>query len=529
MAELLKRDYDVVVLKVEANRAATQSPSREPQVRFTLQYHESATLVDGPVWEFSSDSIAPPVPERRMARGLAPDIVLPQAMLDHLRGWFQQHTDGTKPLWVHLVKPYGLLRLVAWERVLGHALDVPILMLPDFLFPPPREALQTLDVVLCGSAPLGHEEASVHVAMVEAARAVLGGCDGQRRVHLHVFADRDIAVQLAATWQSEGLLGHRITLYDCDDAEPYVLEDPSSRLVDQTGALRSPWLLWMRQALLGQGVDVVHFVCHGWLSRERGALLFAQSPLQRTDRYLAGPVGAVELGTFLTQVGAWSTAFTALPDNHSDAGLRWLADEIAQSRPGPLLVHTVREDPAATALAEGYAFVYALEPRPAPKSTALLLYCQPYLSSDAVKAAATDVAWAQLRALRGPFSSPRFRGMAPSASSAAAVAAQTVATRSPFASVARSPLQQTVATWPLADSPLDRYFAGGDKVSSVVASTERFVEQVHLRLQQEVRDRGSEPSAAERARMLDTAKTLAKLREAVAEIESRVLKPGESE
>jgi hypothetical protein len=483
MAELLKQQYDVIVLQVQAGVGLGASRgSRESLVRFTLQYHEGARLVDGPRWECLLGSLVPLELDRSTTRGPGPSITLPEPLISGLRGWFEEYristeTEGRfdRPLWVHLVKPYGLLRIVPWERVLGEALGLPILMLPDFIFPPPREAMSMLDVVLCGSAPLGFENWSVHQAMQEAADRILECVAAGRRVRLHVFADGDIAQWLSDQWQADGRLGTTIIVHDHDLAAPYVSEDTSSRLVDETGRLRSPWLLWMREALKDVAVDVVHLVCHGHFAANRGALLFAQSPLERTDRYLAGPVSATELGTFLTQTGAWSTVFTCLPDNHSALGLRWLADEIAQSRPGPMMMHTRGLDPGGQALAAGYSFLYGRDRGAPPRSTALFLYCQPYLEAGLV-----DVP-----------------------------------------SIARNVLQQDAAARSSREaSPLDSFF-GGEHVSRLVASTERFTEQVELRYQQLARDELLPSGGARAPQVQATFDTLAKLRAAVADVEAR--------
>ncbi len=496
MAEQIKREYDIVVLRVQAGVGLGASAgSRESLVRFTLQYHEEAALVDGPRWEFLLSQIVPLELDRTMTRGPGPQVALPAALHDGLRDWFADKTQGKRPLWVHLVKPYGLLRIVPWELLLGQALARPILMLPDFIFPPPREAMHVLDVALCGSAPLGYEGHSVWKALQQAADRILGGAGNGRRVRLHVFTDRDIGESLAASWKADGRLGSQIVVHDTALAAPYVAEDLSSRLVDAAGTLRSPWLLWMCKVLAAQAVDVVHFVCHGHLTRERGALLFAQSPLERSERYLAGPVGAAELGTFLTRVGAWSTVFSSIPDNHSAPGLRWLADEIAQSRPGPLMMHNLGVDPGAEALAAGYAFLYGLEPQPAPASCALFIYCQPYLEADVV----------------------RFSGGVRSRS----MGTKDGTTAMPFA---RNALQQRAAAFALEQSPLDRFF-GAERVSSLVASTERFAEQVQLKYQQLARDDLLPAGGARTAEVDATFDTLAKLRAAVAGIEARVPSP----
>ena len=504
MAELLKQEFDIAVLKAQVGDAPAGTSDAGLWVHFTLQYHDQGVLHDGMQWDFALAEIAPN-PGPRGSRNLGPDMPLPPSLVDGLRDWLGQNADGDRPLWVHLVKPYATLRLVPWERALGAALERPILMLPDFIFPRPREAVQSLDVVLCASAPLGYEDHTVREALRIAADRILEG--GNRAVRLHVFADLQIAASLSPLWQSQGRLGQQIIVHDNQQAAPYVQEDISSRLLDEAGTLRSPWLLWMRAALAGQGVDVVHFICHGHLSRERGAMLFAQSPLERTETFLAGPVGGNELGTFLTQIGAWSSIFSSLPDDHSEPGLRSLADEIAQSRPGPMMMHVLREDPQAGALAAGYAFLYSLEPHPAPRSTSLFMYCQPYLAADKVARPAPGV-----MVERGARAMPPAAAAHPEGRAGRGV---------PMRAIARNAVQAQAATRSLKASPLDAIFSGSERVSSLVASTERYAEQVQLRYQQMARDDLVTKGVAGDAEAKATFETLDKLRRAVADLEAQ--------
>ena len=503
MAEWLKQAFDVAVLKAEVGDAPAGSGDGGRRVHFTFQYHHQGVLHDGEQWDFALADIAPSLGPRGN-RNVGPDMPLPQALLDGLRFWFGQNADSNRPLWVHLVKPYATLRLVPWERALGAALGRPILMLPDFIFPRPRESVQSLDVVLCASAPLGYEDHSVREALRIAADRILES--GARAVRVHVFADRAIADSLSQMWQGDGRLGEQILVHDHDLALPYVSEDLSSRLLDEAGALRSPWLLWMRAALAGQGVDVVHFICHGHLSRDRGAMLFAQSPLERSDTFLAGPVGGNELGTFLTQIGAWSTVFTSLPDDHNEPGLRSLADEIAQARPGPMMMHVLREDPQAGALAAGYAFLYSLEQHPPPRSTSLFMYCQPYLAAEEVA-----------RPAPGAMVERGARAMPAAATSGRS------GRGAPLRAIARNAVQAQAATRSLKESPLDAIFRGSERVSSLVASTERFAEQVQLRYQQLARDDLVSKGAGVDAEAKATFETLDKLRRAVADLEAQAV------
>lgn len=491
MAEKLKRQYDIIVLKTQLLDVVRD----EPDVRFTLQCKIKGKLEDLHTWTGHTGSMGlrETFDTRKIASGAEPDIALPNDLLDYLNAWFHENVEGVRPLWVHLVKPYGVLRLVPWERLLGSVLQVPILMLPDFIFPPPRESPATLDVVLCGSAPLGHEEYPIYNSVALAARRILESA--ARRTRLHIFVDAQFANRLREDWAAAGSLGNEVLVYDNAMAGKYVEEDTSSRLLDRAGVLRSPWLLWMREALRGRAVDVVHFCCHGYLSRGRGALLFAQSPLDRTDRYLAGPVGAVELQTFLTQVGAWSSAFTSVSDNFSEPGLRALADQIAQNRPGPMMLHNMRVDPDAGALAAGYHFLYSNTPEAPPRSTALFIYCQPYLSADAVsQQVRPSPARVRGRPRGGP--SRAAPGAEPSEgaveySSQVSPVPQESRAQPAFAKLARNTMQlaQVARTYTAsADSPLDQFFGHDENVATWIASTERFAEQVQLRFQELARD-----------------------------------------
>lgn len=479
MAEALKRQYDIIVLKTEL----LDVPRDISNVRFTLQCKVDGNLEDLTTWPGSTQQFG--FKERldsRLMLGTGPPTQLPNELLEGLKAFMQSETDGDRPLWVHLVKPYGVLRFVPWERLLGEALGVAILMLPDFIFPPPRESKAVLEVVLCGSAPLGHEEASVQNAMSLAVDRILEA--SVRRTRIHVFVDGEATEWLSDHWRASGRLGGPVLLHDNRLADKYVAEDISSRLLDRTGSIRSPWLLWMRDALRGRSIDVLHFVCHGYVSRERGALLFAQSPLERTDRYLAGPVGSAELQMFLTQVGAWSTVFTSLTDNYSEPGLRALADEIAQSRPGPLMMHSLREDPRGHALSDGYRFLYASEPVTAPVSKALFIYCQPYRTTDAERT--------------------RRRG-----------AGDRVTTML-LDSVVRNAPQRDAAERADDTSIFDALFEVDENVAPMIASTERFAEQVQLRYQQLARDQLLPGDQGERELAI-ARETIDKLRDAVAE------------
>jgi len=139
-------------------------------------------------------------------------------------------------------------------------------------------------------------------------------------------------------------------------------------------------------------------------------------------------------------------------DDNSEPGIRALADDIAQTRPGPMMMHVLRHDPAAAALADGYRLLYSLQAEEAPRSTSLFIYCQPYRVKGTSK---------------GDYE---------------------LQDAQPDYSFSRNTWQQHTAERASVSSPLDVLFQEEESVLPWVAATERFAEQVELRLQQSARD-----------------------------------------
>ena len=130
----------------------------------------------------------------------------------------------------------------------------------------------------------------------------------------------------------------QVTAYDPAMASSYEPPRRTSR-VGTSPRLSSPWLLWMRDALLGRPLDFVHFITHGYMSGDRGAIAVATAPTVNTDRRLSRFISAAEINTFMSQVGAWGLVLTGPPNNFSEAGLRELADAVALVRPGIAMTH----------------------------------------------------------------------------------------------------------------------------------------------------------------------------------------------
>jgi hypothetical protein len=66
-----------------------------------------------------------------------------------------------------------------------------------------------------------------------------------------------------------------------------------------------------------------------------------------------------------------------MPGNFSVAGLRFLQQQVAQFRCGPVLLHEMVEDHDGKALDQAFRYIYEIGAQPAPTSPALSLYCHP--------------------------------------------------------------------------------------------------------------------------------------------------------
>lgn len=363
MAMLLKNEFGLTALKV------TMRWIKERVVAHVeLESNDEGkprTIKD---WSLSAVDLGLP---ERFAPGWRPTSVLPTGFVTELRDCLiALDVAPSRPLWLHLVKPYGFLGIVRWEEALVPALGRPILRLPDFL-ETPRENRQVLDIAICCSEPVSERQIHPPDLLQCVAQSILKS-SRRPRTSVHVFADAIYHGELLGRFAGDS----RVVVHDPNDAARYGEQERSANIPLAARTLRSPWLLWIRDSMRGRSLDAVHFVCHGYLADDRPALALAESPLSNRDRNDARYVGVGELAAFLTQTGAWSAVFTDPPQNYSEAGLRMLADTLAQSRPGPVLYHALR-DQWASALDEAYAFLFAPKPSAPPTANGWFAYCQP--------------------------------------------------------------------------------------------------------------------------------------------------------
>lgn len=351
MAELLQRSWSLPVLKV-----SLEASSAEPQVRFRLTTHADGEPTVHDEWALTVAELL----SGSTGKGRGPELILPQAFVDRIATWVGTVLGPEVELWLHLVKPYAFLGALDWEAQLQPALRVPLLRLPD-VFPIPEVHRSHIDVAVCASGPAVKGPPPALSTLPLLARAL---SDPSRSVRLHVFVDE----------QARGILADRIALPGLE----VQLHDPreeAESIAEVWPGISNPWLRWMLSALGGQAIDVVHLIGHGYFTSDQGWLALADSPVG--DRTSASHVGATELATFLTLMGAAIAGFSNPPDNYSPTGLRSLVDDLGASRAGPVLLHSPALDPEGAQLMGAYGFLLGDPGRRPPLNPGLLFFCQP--------------------------------------------------------------------------------------------------------------------------------------------------------
>lgn len=267
-----------------------------------------------------------------------------------------------EPLWLEIRRAFPELALVPWEALLLPLTPGPVLHLPSFVVPPRYLAQGTLRMAICASSPRAKTPFDVAAYVSSLAGSLRHA--GIPTLELHVFTDADAYDRLAGLPDA--------VVHDPRGAPP----GEAARDGDLRDArVRSPWLLWMLDALRSTPTDLVHFVGPGYFADDRGALSLARTPRENDDRQRSHFVGAEELAAFLNLAGALGVGLSQPVLNVWSHGLALLAHELAHLRPGPIVLH--REAEREAELGEVYGFLFAPTPREAPRDPRLTLYCHP--------------------------------------------------------------------------------------------------------------------------------------------------------
>lgn len=370
MAELIKRQFDLLAFTVSLDLATAEAP-----VICLLEGSTEGTVNTLRQWRCSAAAFGlPTILEARHTRAQGHAFRFPQWLLAECAAALREEFNPGEALWLHLRQPIGYLDMLPWERFMQPMLGVPILRLPEFVVDPPQTSPEMLNIVLCCSTPAAKEAFAALPTLLGIAQQMLAILPDHTQID--IFTDQAIFTELQDAIAGNVHLRDHIHLHNPVTATPYTLPDPTSRIRDPMGRLENPWLLWMRDALQGRAIDIVHCLTHGYYAQEQGAIALSESPLVNRDERISRFVGAAELSLFLTQVGAWAVAFSSPANNYSEMGLRRLTHTIAQMRPGPVIHHDLPADPDYVALTQTYGFLFGGQTIP-PASPTISTYCHP--------------------------------------------------------------------------------------------------------------------------------------------------------
>jgi hypothetical protein len=373
MAELLKQQHNLVVLQLSLDRS---TPHSAGETVITLQ-SASKTLIEIKV---SCKELGLPIHlrEARRYRHSNHRYTIPDIVVQDLQQKLSDILDPGIPLWLQLKEDCGNLALVPWERLLQPKLEIPILRLPYFDLKPFSATESCLDIVLCASSPKSKEPLPVESWLVTFIHSLLEA-KLREQVTIHVFTDAHIFHSLQNTLGNQPATadGGKVQLYNPEEAPIDKITQPLEGSTGDLPSLENPWLLWIVDTLRGRSVDAVHFLCHGYLATDQGALAIQSSPVPNSNEEQTLFVGPQQLTNFALDLGAWSIGFSSPPNNYSGSGTRLLADQLARLRTGPVLLHEIMEDPSSLTLVRTYRFLCNEEQDALPSSPAIALYCHP--------------------------------------------------------------------------------------------------------------------------------------------------------
>lgn len=376
MAELLKQQHHLVVLRLSLDRSTASSSS--PGCTLFILEVAGQKLIEIPV-DCAIIGVPNSLREARKYLYSDPPYSIPEDVVKQLKAKLSEVLEPDMPLWLQFTNDCGILPVVPWEWLLQSRLGVPLLRLPYFAINPFSATSSSLDIVLCASTAETKEAIPVEALLDKLTRRILEAVQHDN-VTIHVFANARFYPNLQYILQDRMTPIERVKLYNAEDT---LTSSFSSTSISSAGGIRdttgleNPWLLWIMNTLHGRSVDVLHFVCHAYLSADQGTLAFEESPKSAEEHRWAQFVEPQQLGTFATQLGAWSICFSSPILNFSPAGMRLLADQFARLQPGPVLLHEVKEDTECYALAKAYRFLYDEVENLPPPSPALALYCHP--------------------------------------------------------------------------------------------------------------------------------------------------------
>jgi hypothetical protein len=367
MPELIRAGHGLPTLRVVLDRSAGSGP--RPDEHAVLQAVVGDQLPQEifrcPTGDLGLPDGGDPVPESdfRLPAGAGPAVAAAVAAMDATGA-------GAGALWLELPTPHGDLHLVPWERLLAPVVgDRPVLRVPYHTLRPrtSRDVFQVAIVAAPSGAALPADPAPIVAAY---AHSWVRSSHGNARVHVFVRDETADAVRRLTADRPE------VVVHDPAMAADLAGSGAGSS-VSPADLSTNPWLQWMTAALRGRAVDVLHLLTYGNLGSTGGRLMLARSPIAGGDRDACLLVGCTPLAGALDQLGSWALVVSGLPGDPSPAGLRDLADAIAQLRPGVTVAEAAASDRTADFEA-AVARVFAGGP-PVPSLPSLTCWVHPEL------------------------------------------------------------------------------------------------------------------------------------------------------
>lgn len=352
-----KSNPDLIVLRTTLTLAEDR-----PKIVFDLTGYGEIGEQGRRTWRLALDEIG-------VSEHLSPDrahdssvLSLPLQLQDGLKaGLALMNPAADRPLWLDLVRPYGFLGILQWERVLSELLARPVLRLPDFLVRP-RENTDVLEAaILFDPPPSIAPDNAVDQLKLIVGELLAGSPRVQTR--LHIFPNAACATELA---NPSVKLDKRARIHAASEITGASAEGPG---------FVSPWFDWICAALEGQSLDAVHFVCRTRATESAALLLLSRSPHAAEAQTLT-PADIGDVGAALARLGAWAAMFSPPAGDNDGAAMAFVADTLAQSRPGSVLFHPAARD-CMQDLRESFRFLFSPEPSHSPKLARGFLYCQP--------------------------------------------------------------------------------------------------------------------------------------------------------
>lgn len=383
-----QRDLNKLLISLKS-----EGRERLGRVAFELFIHgeEAAATAEMPCSDIGFPDSATDL--GREFRYSEPEFHISDKVIGALLAGLDKHKALNKPLWLELNPPSCSLTLAPWERLFQRlGMSLPRLSFFQTGGAIPRG--DWLDLVLCASAPVAKGTMPLPELISALTGRILDAMPGD--VTIHVFTDQDsyhmLKQNLANQVENFGERG--IRLYDPATAADYEPAERSRELRDEPRKVLNPWLAWMTDSLGGRPVDAVHFLCHGLIYLDQGALALAESPCINEDQKLARFVGVRQLNAFLDRTGAYTLALTSPPHNFSVLGLRVLCEEVARSRPGVALLHEYWLDHEFKDLDATYRVLYGDNNLP-PRTSAVSIYCTPatFDKGDVMRSAVGETEW----------------------------------------------------------------------------------------------------------------------------------------